>query len=73
MTTETHEFVPNHETPDWVWYASVLSAAVLGWLAYGQLIPSPSGSPPCSPLPATATPARLSRSSPMMYQRCCCF
>lgn len=38
MTTETHEIVANHETPDWVWYASVLSAAVLGWLAYGQLI-----------------------------------
>tara|TARA_R110002126_G_scaffold286859_1_gene439068 strand:+ start:26419 stop:27477 length:1059 start_codon:yes stop_codon:yes gene_type:complete len=39
MTSETHEFVPNHETPDWVWYASILSAAVLGWLAYGQLVP----------------------------------
>lgn len=39
MTTLTHEIVPKHETPDWVWYASVLSVGVVGWLAYGQLIP----------------------------------
>jgi uncharacterized membrane protein YraQ (UPF0718 family) len=38
MTTETHEVAPKHGTPDWVWYASVLSVAVVGWLAYGQLI-----------------------------------
>ncbi|AKI00203.1 putative permease [Hoeflea sp. IMCC20628] len=39
MTTATHEIGPKHETPDWVWYASVVGIVVIGWLAYGKLIP----------------------------------
>jgi len=39
MTTETHEITPRPEASDKLWYAGVFGAAVLGWLAYGQLIP----------------------------------
>jgi hypothetical protein len=39
MTIDTRDFAPKPETPEWVWYAGILGAATLGWLAYGQLIP----------------------------------
>jgi uncharacterized membrane protein YraQ (UPF0718 family) len=39
MTTETHEITSQRETPDMVWHAGIFGAAVVGWLAYGQLIP----------------------------------
>ncbi len=39
MTTETQGISHRHEMPDWVWYLSVLAAAVIWWLVYGQLIP----------------------------------
>jgi len=39
MTTETHEITPRPEASDKVWYAGITAAAVVGWLAYGQLIP----------------------------------
>lgn len=39
MTTETHEITPKQQMPDWAWYAGIAGLAVLGWLAYSQLIP----------------------------------
>ena len=39
MTTETLHIAPKRRTPDWVWYAGIAGLAVLGWLAYGRLVP----------------------------------
>ena len=39
MTTDTQGLPAKHTTPDWLWYAAVVGAAVVGWLVYGQLIP----------------------------------
>ncbi|UYV36729.1 permease [Rhodobacteraceae bacterium D3-12] len=39
MTTETHEITPRLEVSDKLWYVGIGVAAVVGWLAYGRLIP----------------------------------
>lgn len=39
MITESHETRSQRATSDWVWYTGITGCAVLGWLAYGQLIP----------------------------------
>ena len=39
MTTETHAAETPRAASDWLWYAGVPAAALLWWLAYGQLIP----------------------------------
>lgn len=39
MTAETHEPGVHRGASEWLWYAGVLVAAVLWWLAYDRLIP----------------------------------